>query len=725
MPNTPPQPHSPTPAREAPAAPALESVTGVQLARGIGHRPARGFWADAWAQVFRQPVAVAGLVFIALVVLAAVFAPLIASGHPILIGPADGPTGHVSGPSPLATLAQHLPATLLSPAGLHLAGFTAVWTIAWCLAPAALPGWARLLTGVIPFSLFAARVFAAFFTDVPAGDPLGDALRPFTTFVSTAPAYQVLVDLGVLVGLFWFAGVFAIPRATRVALAWLIPVVGLGGLISQTAHAVNLTSPLVRYLSAADVLLFLAAFAALALLLPPAPMKRGPRALMLAFALGQAAATMALARTAHAALVWLGNAHVIPDISRAPGLVPAVVLLSSAAAALALLRVAPATTPRGRLLLVGLTAVFTGAITQARWADPLERFDYLERQAAGEIVATYTLVPFSPTQGSTSLDHLPPGATAWHAVITEITRPALAADASAEPAAPAPAAEGLLTDDTRRAALRRLRRLEGVVQQPIAPIVERFTAAADAGQLRTPADAVAFFAALPADRHLLGTDSLGQDVLSQMLHAARLSVSIGLVSTGLSVLIGVTLGALMGYFGGLIELLLYRAVEVFMSIPLLFLLIVAAGVLPRNTYVMMIVIGCVTWTSAARFTRAEFLRLREMDFVQAARAAGLPVSSILFKHMLPNGVTPVLVDASFRIATAILIEATLSFLGLGPANQASWGKLLRDATADTGTFQWWLAIFPGAAIFLTVFAYNVLGEALRDAIDPKLKKAKV
>ena len=222
---------------------------------------------------------------------------------------------------------------------------------------------------------------------------------------------------------------------------------------------------------------------------------------------------------------------------------------------------------------------------------------------------------------------------------------------------------------------------------------------------------------------VLGTDSVGQDVLSQMMHACRLSISIGLVSTGISVLIGIVIGSLMGYFGGWVDLLLSRIVEIFMAIPVLFLLIVAAAVLPRNTYMMMAIIGLVSWTLSARFIRAEFLKMRSQDFVQGAIAAGLPLRLVLFRHMLPNGITPVLVLASFSIAAAILAEATLSFLGLGPDGQASWGKLLASATGATGTFNWWLAIFPGAAIFLTVLAYNLMGEAFRDAIDPKLRKA--
>ena len=221
----------------------------------------------------------------------------------------------------------------------------------------------------------------------------------------------------------------------------------------------------------------------------------------------------------------------------------------------------------------------------------------------------------------------------------------------------------------------------------------------------------------------LGTDPIGRDVLSQMLHACRLSISIGLVSTGISVIIGIVIGSLMGYFGGWVDLVLSRVVEIFMAIPVLFLLIVAASVLPRNTYVMMAIIGCVTWTGSARFIRAEFLKLRNQDFVQSCRAVGLPLHSTLFRHMLPNGITPVLVQASFGVAAAIIAEATLSYLGLGPYGQSSWGKLLSLTTGETGVFLWWMAVFPGAAIFITVLAYNILGENFRDAIDPKMRKA--
>jgi peptide/nickel transport system permease protein len=264
---------------------------------------------------------------------------------------------------------------------------------------------------------------------------------------------------------------------------------------------------------------------------------------------------------------------------------------------------------------------------------------------------------------------------------------------------------------------------------PFSP-AERFSAADRQPPGTTLGEAIEIGAdKAPAHRVFwLGTDAFGQDVLAGLISAARLAISIGLVSTGIAVLIGVTMGAIMGYFGGWVDMVLFRVVEIFMAVPVLFLLIVAAAVLPeelRTTYTMMAIIGCFTWTTAARFTRAEFLKLRSQDFVQSAKAVGLPLPSLLFRHMLPNGVTPVLVDASFSIAAAIAVEATLSYLGLGPVDQPSWGKLLASAMSAEGQFKWWLAVFPGAAIFLTILSYNLVGEALRDAIDPKLKKARV
>ena len=153
-----------------------------------------------------------------------------------------------------------------------------------------------------------------------------------------------------------------------------------------------------------------------------------------------------------------------------------------------------------------------------------------------------------------------------------------------------------------------------------------------------------------------------------------------------------------------------------------FLLLTFVAFFGRNLYLMMAIIGFVSWTGDARFVRAEFLRLRKQDFVQAAIAQGLPTWSVLFRHMLPNGIAPVLVGASFGVASAILYEATLSFLGLGLVDEPSWGQLLNQVTGSAGgRFYWWLALFPGLMIFLTVYAYNLVGESLRDALDPKLR----
>jgi peptide/nickel transport system permease protein len=225
----------------------------------------------------------------------------------------------------------------------------------------------------------------------------------------------------------------------------------------------------------------------------------------------------------------------------------------------------------------------------------------------------------------------------------------------------------------------------------------------------------------PSRTHIMGTTAQGEDLASRMIHATRIALSIGFIATGIAVVIGVTLGGLMGYFSGWVDLLGMRLVEVFSAIPTIYLLIAIVAFYERNLYLMMVVIGLTSWVGYAVFTRAEFLRLRKQDFVQAAIAAGLPLRSVLFKHMLPNGLTPVLVSASFGVASAILTESTLSFLGLGLVDQPSWGQMLNEAHAG-GNFFLWIAFYPGMAIFLTVFAYNLVGEALRDAIDPHLKK---
>ena len=229
---------------------------------------------------------------------------------------------------------------------------------------------------------------------------------------------------------------------------------------------------------------------------------------------------------------------------------------------------------------------------------------------------------------------------------------------------------------------------------------------------------------VPDDRtHWFGTDENGADVLSRMIHASRIALGIGLVATGIAMLIGIVVGGLMGWFSGVVDLAGMRLVEIFEAVPTLFLLLTFVAFFGRSLYLMMVIIGLTGWTGYARFVRAEFLRLRQQDYVQAAVACGLPLHSILFRHMLPNGIAPILVAASFGIASAILAEAMLSFLGLGLVDDPSWGQMLNQAVRSS-TFNWWMAVFPGGAIFLTVFAYNLIGEALRDAIDPYLSQEK-
>ncbi len=221
--------------------------------------------------------------------------------------------------------------------------------------------------------------------------------------------------------------------------------------------------------------------------------------------------------------------------------------------------------------------------------------------------------------------------------------------------------------------------------------------------------------------HLMGTEENGADVLSRMIHASRIALAIGFIATGIAMFIGVILGGLMGYFSGIVDMIGMRLVEIFEAVPTLFLLLIFVAFFERSLYMMMVIIGITGWPGYARYVRAEFLRLRQQEFVQAAIVCGLPLRSILFRHMLPNGMAPILVAASFGVASAILAEATLSFLGLGLVDDPSWGQMLNQSV-QSSTFNWWMAAFPGGAIFLTVFAYNLIGESMRDAIDPHMKR---
>jgi len=226
----------------------------------------------------------------------------------------------------------------------------------------------------------------------------------------------------------------------------------------------------------------------------------------------------------------------------------------------------------------------------------------------------------------------------------------------------------------------------------------------------------------PSARHWFGTDQLGRDVASGMVHGTRISLTVGIVVVTIQLTIGMLLGGLAGYYGGTADLVLSRLFEVMLSIPTFFLILTVAAVLPPSIYNVMVILGLTGWVDIARLVRGESLKLRSLDFVTAARGLGASTSAIMIRHLLPNGLAPVLVSASFGVASAILAESGLSFLGIGvPAGLVTWGSIL--AVSQQNTFAWWLAVFPGLAIFLTVTAYNLAGDGLRDALDPHLRGA--
>lgn len=563
------------------------SVTGVQLMQGVGVQESKGLWAEAWQKVLSQPRSVLSLAWISTVAFFALFAPILASGHPILF-------------------------TVTSPDGASTTTSPLLRNLSLADALLAVGGLAAIILLITPLARF----------KLTFGGKLGIILAAF----------------------------------------------------AQGAVAVILTAVLRGYVEQREL----------------------PR--------------------------W------VLDLRDAQSFKPAAAGAIALLSAILFVWIPTFTSLAKRAGFVLVVAAVLGVAIASTWRAPIQTFPYRDLQATQDAKATYTIVPWSPTQRGTNLRLLPPGSdttTPDRLAFIEGRLREVRAQARTEGQARIAAA----ADQARADALAQ-GRSPGVAERRAndARAAERRaveSAATDRVLPEILREADTKYPATDQASFMVGTDAIGQDVLSNLLHACRLSISIGLVSTGIAVVIGVTIGALMGYFGGWIDIILFRVVETFMAIPVLFLLIVAAAVLPKNTYVMMAIIGCVTWTGTARFTRAEFMRLRNQDFVQAAKACGLPLRSILFRHMLPNGVTPVLVDASFAIAAAIQIEVVLSFLGLSPAEQPSWGRLLASATNEVGDFKWWLAIFPGAAIFLTALSYNVLGESLRDAMDPKLKKARV
>lgn len=226
----------------------------------------------------------------------------------------------------------------------------------------------------------------------------------------------------------------------------------------------------------------------------------------------------------------------------------------------------------------------------------------------------------------------------------------------------------------------------------------------------------------PSWQHLLGTDALGRDVFSRILYGGRVSLWVGFVAVGISSAIGLVLGLVAGYFGKLTDEFIMRGVDVMLCFPSFFLILAVIAFLEPNLTNIMVVIGLTSWMGVARLVRAETLSLRGRDFVLAARVAGAAPGRIMFRHILPNALAPVLVSATLGIAGAILVESSLSFLGLGvQPPDASWGNMLLDGKEVLEVAPW-LSVFPGLAILFTVLGYNLLGESLRDLLDPRLRR---
>ena len=223
----------------------------------------------------------------------------------------------------------------------------------------------------------------------------------------------------------------------------------------------------------------------------------------------------------------------------------------------------------------------------------------------------------------------------------------------------------------------------------------------------------------PSNKHWLGTDSEGRDVFTRMLYGTRISLTIGVVAVMIYVSIGIFLGALAGYFGGWVDNLISRLIEVMICFPSFFLILtIAALIEQRSIFHVMAIIGLTGWTRVARLIRAEFLKQRSLEYVQAAVALGVSRIRVIFRHILPNALAPVLVSATFGIGAAILVESGLAFLGVGDLTVASWGETLSTGRVEKKA---WLILAPGAAIFFVVSVFNLVGEGLRDALDPKLK----